>query len=59
MATKTDEEWREIIINRLSYWMRIISGKEITKKKSRELEDITNQVMGGRTPNKKKIINNN
>jgi len=52
MATKTDKEWREIIMARLSYWLRIISGKEITKKKRSEMKDITDQVMEGLNKNK-------
>ena len=53
MTVKTDEEWRKIIIARLSYWMRIISGKKITKRKLKEIEAITNQVMEGLKKNKK------
>ena len=53
MAIKSDEELKEIIMDTLSYWLSRISGKVITKKKLKELENITNQVMEGQTPNKK------
>ena len=51
---QTDKELREIIMNTLSCLLRRISDKVITQKKLKELEDITNQVIKGRTPNKKK-----
>lgn len=56
MATKTNEEWREIIMDRLAYWLRIISGKEITQKKKSEMKDITDQVMDGLNKNRIKRI---
>ena len=58
MATKTDKEWREIIMERLAYWLRIISGKEITPKKKSEMRDITDQVMEGLNKNRIKRASN-
>jgi len=58
MATKTDNEWREIIMERLAYWLRMISGKEITSKKKSEMRDITDQVMEGLNKNRIKRESN-
>jgi len=53
-SKRKDEELRGIIINTLSCLLCRISGKVITQKKLKELEDITDQVMEGRKKYNKK-----
>jgi len=52
-SKRKDEDWRKIILDTLSYWVCRISGKPITPKKLKEMEEISNQVLEGRKKYKK------
>ena len=53
-SKRKDEYWRKIILDTLSYWVCRMSGEPITPQKSKEMEEIADQVLAGRKPNKKK-----
>ena len=54
MVAIPDEEQKKIILDRLSYWIHRMSGKPITPKKLKEIEEISNQVIEGRIERRKK-----
>ena len=45
MSILTETELKKIILDRLYYWIKRISGKKITFKKAKEAEEIADQVI--------------